>query len=156
MRFSLALVLACAVAVTTSASSGRPVDIGQETRGSARIVVAVVTDVQPRFDVNEFGDRLIISQALVRVDETLKGSHSPLASVDVEGGAIGDLSLHVSDMPLLKAGDRAVFFLDSTPSGVHKPHGRGAGIFKLDANDRVPESNLTLSDIKEKVRAALK
>jgi len=156
MRVTLALLLVAVASVNTSASNGKPVDIGAEAKGANRVVVAVVTDVQSRFDVNEFGDRLIISQAWARVDETMKGSYAPIVAVDVEGGTIGDLALHVSDMPELRPGDRAVFFLDATPSGTHKPHGRGAGVFKLDANDRVPDSDLTLGEIRAQVRAALR
>lgn len=154
MKAGLALAAMCAMVVSTAASTGRPVDVGSRAKAAERIVLAVVEDVIPRFEVNEFGDRLIVSQLWVRVDETLKGSHVALLPVDVEGGTIGDLTLEVSDMPALRKGERAVFFLDSTKSGTSKPHGRGDGVLKLDAAGRVQGQNLTLNDVRAMVRAA--
>ena len=156
MRTVLALLVVCATVVTTSASTERPVDVGTRAKRAERIVVAVVEDVIPRFDVNEFGDRLIVSQAWVRVSETLKGTQADVLSVDVEGGTIGDLTLTVSDMPSLRKGDRAVFFLDSNKAGANKPHDRGQGVLKVDAGGRVQGVNMTLSDLRSTVRAALR
>lgn len=153
MKRVLSLLVVCTMAVTTSASTERPVDIGTRAKGAERIVVAAVEDVIPRFDVNEFGDRLIMSQAWVRVSETLKGPHTDILPVDVEGGTIGDLTLTVSDMPVLRQGDRAVFFLDSAKTGT-KPHDRGQGVLKLDASGRVQGSNMTLNEVRTMVRAA--
>lgn len=154
MRTGLALLAVCAMAVTTSASTGSPADVGTRAKGADRVVVAVVEDVVSRFDVNEFGDRLIMSQAWVRVSETLKGSPADLLPVDVEGGTIGDLTLNVSDMPSLRKGDRAVFFLEAAKTGGNKPHGRGDGVLKLDAAGRVQGSNMTLNQIRSMVRTA--
>jgi hypothetical protein len=156
MRTGLALLAVCATVVTTSASSGRPVDVGTKAKGAQSVVVGVVEEVTARFDVNEFGDRLIVSQTWVRVDETLKGAPVAVVPVDIEGGTIGDLTLNVSDMPALRRGERAVFFLDSDKNGNRKPHGRGQGIVKLDAGGRVQGSNMTLSDVRALVRAALR
>jgi hypothetical protein len=156
MRSGVALLIVCAAAVTLSASSGRPVDVGTRARGAERVVVATVSDVQPRFDVNEHGDRLIMSQAWLSVSETLKGRFESVVGVDVEGGTIGDLRLDVSDMPALKRGQQAVFFLDATPSGIHKPHGRGLGIMMLDASGHVDNTALSLNDVKALIRAALR
>jgi hypothetical protein len=104
--------------------------------------------------VNEYGDRLIVSQVWLEVSETLKGPLSSVASVDVEGGTIGDLKLDVSDMPVMKRGQRGVFFLDSKPSGSDKPHSRGQGILVLDNSDHVQNSTLSLSEVKARVRSA--
>lgn len=142
------------MAVTTSASTGSPADVGTRAKGADRVVVAVVEDVVSRFDVNEFGDRLIMSQTWVRVSETLKGAPAELLPVDVEGGTIGDLTLNVSDMPSLRKGDRAVFFLEASKTGGNKPHGRGDGILQLDAAGRVRGSNMTLNDVRSVVRSA--
>jgi hypothetical protein len=67
---------------------------------------------QAAFEKNEFGDELIVSHAVVEVDQNLKGS-APTAfvDVDVEGGTVGELTLKVSDLPSVERGDRGVFFL---------------------------------------------
>src|SRR6188472_4283424 len=151
MRTALVLLAVCTAVATTSASSGKAANVGASAKGAERVVVAVVEDVTARFDVNEFGDRLIVSQAWVRVDETLKGAHVNLMPVDIEGGTIGDLTLRVSDLPVLRPGDRAVFFLDSGKTGVNKPHDRGNGVLKLRADGRVQDSNMTLDDVRASV-----
>jgi len=119
-------------------------------------VVAQVADVHAEFQTNRFGDQLIVSNVLLDVSETLKGSPMATLRVTVEGGTVGDLTLKVSDMPAVRAGDRAVFFLDGAPDAVQLPHERGRGILKLSADDRVQGSPLTLDDVREQVRAALR
>src|SRR6186713_2596277 len=134
MRNALVLVAVCAAAAGLSASGGPPVDVAARAKGAARVVVATVSEVRPRFDVNEFGDHIIVSQAWVEVEESLKGQPTQSVPVDIEGGTIGALTLNVSDMPTLREGDRAVFFLNAivSNSGAHRLHRRGLGVLKLD------------------------
>jgi hypothetical protein len=142
--------------VGLGASGGPSVDVATRTKGSGRVVIATVTDVQPRYDVNEHGDRIIVSQAYLAVEESLKGAPAQLLPVDIEGGTIGDVTLSVSDMPKLKKGDRAVFFLDArvTSAGAHRLHGRGLGVLKLDNSNHVEGTPVTLQDVKAAIRAA--
>jgi len=51
----------------------------------------------------------------------------------------------------MKMGERAVFFLDETSSGLHLPHLKGMGIMKLDANDRIQGSSLRLEEVRRQV-----
>lgn len=153
-RFLTTLALVIAAAVGTAGQDQTEAGYGARARGAAKVVVAVVEDVQPRFDVNQYGDRLIISRALLRVQETLKGTTESVVEMDLEGGTIGDLTLHVSDLPALQRGDRAVFFLTAATANVHRPHGRGLGIVKLDASNHAAGSTATLADIRTVVRAA--
>ena len=156
MRTLYALLCVSAFALPALASSGASTDVNARARGAKKIVVATVTDVQSRFDVSPFGDELIVSDLLVRVDDTLKGTAVPSLTVAVEGGTVGELTLNVSDMPALKRGERAVFFLDETAAGKHVPRQRGAGVLKIDGSGRVREMDLTLAEAKAKIRAALK
>jgi hypothetical protein len=103
------------------------------------------------WQVNEFGDRLIVSVLRVAVDETLKGLAQPLVDVEVEGGTIGNLTLHVSDLESFAPGDRGVFYLARNPRGALVPHLRGQGLLKLEQSDRVRGSNLTLEEIRRAV-----
>ena len=158
MRFGLFTAVACLSVGTVVAASGPPVDVAARAKGASKIVVGKVTSVEPgRFDVNEFGDRLIYTRAWVEVEETLKGSPQNLVAVDVEGGTAGDLRLEVSDVEPLRRGDRAVLFLNAERNGAHAPNGRGSGVLKLDSSDRVKNNTtLTLTDLKTKVRSAEK
>lgn len=151
-----------AALVTSAASSSADVsraDLTSLARGADRVVVATVTDVDPVFQSNEFGDRLIVSRTHLRVDSVLKNGNGPgsdLQSIvmELEGGTIGDLTLTVSDLPSLERGERAVVFLRQNSRGVLAPHGRGHGILKLDSSDRVEGSTLTLAEIRNAVDQA--
>src|SRR5688500_4537972 len=144
MRLVLTAVLVCGLAATAAA---QPRDIAGDAKKADKVLVAVVEDVSPRFAVNEFGDRLIVSEVWLRVEETLKGTHLNLVPMEVEGGTVGDVTLRVSDLPALQKGERGVFLLD-TATGKNRPHGRGDGILKLDRSDRVAGTNMRLADLK--------
>jgi hypothetical protein len=153
MRTASAVVAAVLSTAALSANSGPPVDIPTRARGSERVVVATVVDVQASFERNAFGDQLIMSRALLQLEEILKGPAADRLEVEVEGGTIGDLTLRVSDMPSLRPGERAVFFLNRGPADTYVPHLRGLGVLKLDSG-RVRDSNLTLDNVRSAVRGA--
>jgi hypothetical protein len=150
-----AFLIACVATVTLSAAQGPQVDLGTRAKGAEHVVVAGVADVHSTFDVSPYGDRIIVSHIQLQVEETLKGASATTLALTVEGGTVGELTLRVSDMPTLKVGERAVFFLDSAASGDHRSHGRGLGILKLDVSDRIQGSALTRGDVRSMVRAAV-
>jgi hypothetical protein len=137
-----------------AAQDAGPVPLVQRARGAAQIVVGRVTSVNPVWQVNEFGDRLIVSVVRVAVDETLKGTPASTVDVEVEGGTIAGTTLHVSDEESFVTGDRAVFYLTRSARGALVPHLRGQGTLKLDRTSRVPNSSLTLDEIRRTVAAA--
>ena len=130
-----------------------PVPLAERARGAELVVVGRVAGIESVWQINEFGDRLIVSIVRVAVNETLKGQASPTLDVELEGGTIGELSLHVSDQTTFSPGDRAVFYLKRNARGALVPHLRGQGVLKLDASDRVPGSSLTLGEIRRQVAA---
>jgi hypothetical protein len=157
MRFGFLMAVACLTVGAAVDASGPPVDVAARAKGAAKVVVGTVTNVETgRFDLNEFGDRLIYTRTWVQVDETLKGSPQNLVAVDLEGGTAGDLTLRVSDIQLLRRGERAVLFLNAERNGAHTPNGRGTGVLKLDAAGTVQNTTLTLADLKNVVRSAAK
>jgi hypothetical protein len=153
MKSWLAVALVCVSASAVHAEVGPPTDIAAHSRGAGKVVVARISDVHSTFATNRFGDQLIVSNAVLEVLETLKGAPQAATMVTVEGGTVGDLTLRVSDMQELKEGERAVFFLDADGLS-NVPHGRGRGILKLDDDDKVTGSNLTLAQVKNAVRGA--
>lgn len=120
------------------------------------MVVAKVVNVESRFDINGFGDQVILSDTTVEIEESLKGPRVPSLVVTVEGGTVGDVTLEVSDMASLEPGDRAVLFLDEAAPGLgtYLPRGRGQGILKLDSTDHIVDTPLTLDDVRRAVREA--
>jgi hypothetical protein len=153
MKSWLAVAIVCVSASTLRAEVGPPTDLAAHSRGAGKVVVARISLVHSAFATNRFGDQLIVSNAVLEVLETLKGAPQAVTTVTVEGGTVGDLTLKVSDMQELKEGERAVFFLDPDGNG-NVPHGRGRGILKLDDDDTVEGSGLTLEQVKAAVRGA--
>ena len=129
------------------------VPLAERARGAELVVVGRVASVAPGWQVNEFGDRLIVSVVRVVVNETLKGQALATLDVEVEGGTIGEVTLHVSDETSFSPGERAVFYLKRTARGTFVPHLRGEGLIKLDASNRVSGSSLTLDEIRREVAA---
>lgn len=151
--FVLSAVVAAAAPL--AASDGPRPDLTALARRAERVVVATVTRVEPVFQTNEFGDRLIVSRAHLRVETMLKHDGGPEALVlEVEGGTIGDLTLSVSDLPTLEPGERAVVFARRNSRGEFVPEGRGHGILKLDSSDRVQGRPLTLAAVRQAVEQA--
>lgn len=154
MKSFLVALVVCASVYPAWAQSAKASDVATRARGARKVVLARVAEVQPRFETNRYGDRLIVSGLVLEVEETWKGAHSAIALAAIEGGSIGALTLSVSDMPALRAGDRAVFFLDSTASGEEILHGRGNGVLKLRADARVVGTGETLDELRRAVRGA--
>lgn len=131
-----------------------PVPLVERARGADRVLVGRVASVSPTWQVNEFGDRLIVSVVRLDVDETLKGTSQSVVELEVEGGTVGGLTLNVSDQIALVVGDRAVFYLERNRAGQFVPHLRGQGVLKLDRADRVAGSTLTLDIIRREAAAS--
>ena len=151
-----ALVWLVATAILSAQEVPRTPDIGERANEASVIVVATVLDVTGRLGTNVHGDRLIYSDVLLEVTETLKGAGSQLLTITIEGGEVGDLKLHVSDIPAMRQGERGLYFLDRSPRGEWVPHRRGLGILKILAADRLDNSDLTLSQARALVRRALR
>jgi hypothetical protein len=146
-------VLALANTNTVRAdSNGRPATLPERLKGAARVVVARAATVRASWHNNQYGDRLIVSRILLQVEETLKGAPGQQIVMDLEGGTLDGYTLHVSSLPSLTAGERAVFFLEDTGSNVFRPHLRGQGILKLDDSDVVRGSSLRLGEIRDMAR----
>ena len=135
-------------AIPAFAAGGRQVDVSERIKGSQRVVVAKAAKITPEWRTNEHGDKLIVSQVSLEVEETFKGAPTNVMSMEIEGGTIDGVTLVVSSLPTVKPGDRAVFMLDAAPSGSHKPHLKGMGILKLDSSNKIENSDLRLDDIR--------
>ncbi len=146
-RFAMAALALLAVAGAATAQE-QPVPLQARARGAEKVVVGRVASVAAAWQVNDFGDRLIVSVVRVTVDETLKGQTQQAVDVEVEGGTIGNLTLRVSDLTTFRPGERAVFYLTRSRRGTLVPYMRGQGLLKLDGANRVAGSNTTLDQIR--------
>ena len=150
----LAAVVICASGAAR-ADRSPAADVQSRAKSAERVVVGAVESVQPVYDRNDFGDQLIVSRAWVRVREVMKGSDLNVGQkleVDVEGGTIGGITLQVSDMPSVAAGEDAILFLERTTRGRLVPHMRGLGILKLDKTGRVEGTDVTLTELRPFLR----
>ena len=138
-------------AISASAADSRQVDLPTRTRGARKVVIAKTVSVTPTWRTTAHGDRLIVSEVALQVEETLKGTPASVVWLEMEGGTIDGVTLAVSSFTPMKAGERAVFFLDETSSGLHLPHLKGMGIMKVDANDRILGSSLRLEEVRRQV-----
>jgi hypothetical protein len=141
-------------AAHTFAAPAVPLTVRSRAAASEHVVVATIAAVEPVFQTNEHGDRLIVSKAHLLVHESLKGRVAQTLDVDVEGGTVGEVTLAVSDLPRITAGERAVFFVSRNARGRLVPHLRGQSILKLDAQDRVLGSTLSLAALRAEILAA--
>jgi len=143
--------LTLSTAMSAIAADSRQIDVPTRTRGARKVVVAKAVSVTPAWRTTAHGDRLIVSEVALQVEETLKGTPASLMWLEMEGGTIDGVTLAVSSLTPMKMGERAVFFLDETSSGLHLPHLKGMGIMKLDANDRIQGSSLRLEEVRRQV-----
>jgi len=156
LAFAVGAVILASVltsGVSVAAATRRVIDLPERFRGADQAVVGRVVKVEPVWQRTASGDELIVSRVELAVEETLKGAPVRTIAVDVEGGQIGDLVLTVSDLPTLRAGERAVVLVARDRAGRVVPHLRGLGILKLDERGMVPGSSLSLDMIREAARA---
>jgi len=152
---NLAAAIVCCA--TGAFASGSPnVSIPERARGSNKVVVAKVATITPQWRTNSFGDRLIVSEVSLDVEETLKGRAAGSLWLDLVGGTLDGFTLKVSSLPEMKPGERAVCFLDAIENGWHVPHLKGLGILKLDDNNQIRDSTLRLDAIRSMVRTVAK
>ena len=128
--------------------------IDERVSGAERIVVATARTISAEWRQNSFGDQIIVSRVELEIEETLKGSDERSMVLEVEGGTIDGLTLRVSSLPLLRTGDRAVFFTRRGERTANIPHPRGQGILFLDDQNVVRGSSLRLADIRSRARVA--
>jgi hypothetical protein len=121
-------------------------------RNADRVVVAQVVAVDAAWKTNGFGDRLIVSRTWIKSEETLKGVEGRDEPVELEGGTVGGITLKVSDMPVLKSGDRAVFLLKRASGGELVPYQRGGGILRIDANEDIRALGMGLDEVRQLAR----
>jgi hypothetical protein len=149
VRAVLAALLVGAGAVPLGAQDpGPPLDIPERLRGADAAVVARIAGLTTTLERNQWGDELIVSHAVLDVQETLKGRPLRQQTVAIEGGTYEGYTMRVSDLPEVAVGERGVFLLKAAPGGRNVPHLRGLGLLMLDETDHVRGSSLSLDMIR--------
>ncbi len=81
---------------------------------ASHILFGKVDDIQSFWGVNDRGDQIILSRIKVKALKWIKGDPSESVEFLVEGGAVGDLALRVSDVPEFERGQRLRLLLKKT------------------------------------------
>lgn len=150
-----ALLLPAALA-SPHAAGDEASSLAARLQGASQVVIAKTRAASPRWETNSNGDRLIVTEFVLDIEETLKGRNGSEVIIEVPGGTLDGLTLRVSGQPVLKPGDRAVFLLESTPTGVYKPHRRGEGVLRLNDQNTIAGSALTVNDVRQIARTGRK
>jgi hypothetical protein len=145
---AMALAIGSGGVMAADRQPSAPGSIEERAKGAERVVVAAVRDVTSRYETNEFGDQLIVSQATLAVEEAIKGTPEAV-TITYDGGTVDGVTLRVSSQGVLRPGDRGVFFLTRGRKGEFRPHLKGQGILLLDAGNQVPNSSLTLALVRQ-------
>ena len=110
-RLLVVLVLAAAVvsALPASASTFLAMDQGELVRASQAVVVGEVIQVRAFWNDDATA---IVTEAQVRVDETLVGEAPPFVTVRTFGGTVGRLRIEALGFPTFHTGERLVLYLE--------------------------------------------
>ena len=81
------------------------------------MVVATVADITASVATSPLGDSLIYSELRLDVSETIKGSPQPTLIVTIVGGEAAGTGMHASNRPVMRQGDRAIYFLNPASDG---------------------------------------
>lgn len=139
--------------VFAHAASADPTErLTRAMQQSERVIVGQVAAVEASWKVNAHGDQLIVSRAWVRTEEALKGASTSDVPVEIEGGTLDGMTLKVSDMPVLRPGDRAVFMLKKAVDGEWVPHDRGAGVLRVEKDEQIQAAGMNLNQVRELAR----
>ncbi|MDY7107990.1 MAG: hypothetical protein SYC29_05070, partial [Planctomycetota bacterium] len=103
------VVLTCACLIARPAAGVVEYrDVGELTRQARQIVIGDVSDVTSSWNADH---SLIRSRITIEVADYLYGQGPGREVLDLAGGTVGDLTLHVSVLPTFEAGDHVLLFL---------------------------------------------
>ncbi len=142
------------MAAHTLAAEPTPAALKSALQEANFTLVATVTDTKPSRRRSAWGDEIIVTTAVLRTEETLKGAPPTWVPIELEGGTLDGVTMEASHTPLMRKGDRAVFLVDRLADGRYIAHHRGAGILKLRADDRLEDSALSLNEVRQLAREA--
>lgn len=129
---------------------------------SDAIVQGVVKDIRFTWSLDK---EIILTVAELEIAETIHGDVSyQRILVQYPGGTVGDLSLSVSDMPVLEAEDRVVLFLKRitdpsaggnsysvamSPYPAFEVYGQAQGVYQVDPSGIASKQGYTLAQAGE-------
>ena len=90
--------------------------IDRRAEEATNIVAGKIKQVKSFNATNKWGDDLIMSEVTLKVDKVHKGEQNDEVTFVVEGGAVGDIVLRVSSVPLFEEGEALILYLKKKDS----------------------------------------
>src|SRR5204862_4379570 len=113
-RILLVLMLVFFISNAATATTVERLNLDGLVKKASRIVIGKVRNSRTYWSSN---GKLILTNYTIDVQETIKGQPAPAIQVTTIGGTIGDLTLHVTGMPIFAKDENAVVFVEK--SGVY-------------------------------------
>jgi len=130
MKRALALCLFALIAAAAVPASGSifvAMDRAELIAASQAVVVGHVTDVRSFWNDDATA---ILTEAVVRVDETVAGDAPRFVTVRTFGGTVGSLRIEAHGFPTFREGQRTLLFLDGV-GGTAEVVGYQQGQFRI-------------------------
>ncbi len=110
LRTSAVIALLAFAAAPLRASSVVPPTFETLVDSATDIFIGSVTRRECRW-VNTAGGAVIFTYITFDIEESLKGAARAQTTLQFRGGTVGDVTLHVADMPEFEVGDRDLLFV---------------------------------------------
>lgn len=124
-------LLVLTLAVPASASTFLAMSPGEMVAQSDAVVVGTVLKVESFRDAS---GRAVVTQAALRVDETVIGEAPTLVLVQTFGGTVDGYTVVAHGFPEFRLGDRLVVFLKNQPDGIAQVVGYRLGQYRVVRN----------------------
>ena len=145
-------LLILAATMTVALAQSKTAEFNAALKQAKFALVGTITETHASKRRSSWGDDIIVTTAIIRTDETLRGAPPTWTALELEGGTLNGVTMEASETPLTRQGERAVFLVDQLPDGRFVAHGRRLGILKLRTDDRVENSELTLNEVRALAR----
>ncbi len=134
------LAFIVASAASAGATSVMKLDTDALFTGADLIVAGTVTQLQSR--KIEGAATPVVTDAVIKIEMTLKGEAADAVTVRIPGGKVGEFGLMVPGSPVLEKGDRILLSLEKGKKDFYRIRGFHQGRFSLIEN---PENGKTVA-----------
>ena len=124
----LSLLLVLVAGIPAGASTFREMDQRELVQKSAAVVDGEVLQVHSFWDPK---GRMMITEAIVRVSDSVVGNIGSAIVVRTFGGTVEGYTVEAHGFPTFKRGDRYLLYLESEKAGAHRVTGYQLGQYRI-------------------------
>jgi len=125
---SIVLLLVLVAAIPAGASTFLKLTPQELVRGSAAVIQGEVLKVSSFWEPT---GRMVVTEALVRVEDKLFGSAPSVVVVRTFGGRVGDFTVEAHGFPKFQVHDKVLLYLEPERDGASKVTGYQQGQFHI-------------------------